>query len=114
MRKETTKLKGVKIMNIQKRWYRKTGFSTAYFVDLNNPILIFDSVANAFVKYEDLSFEDQNIVDIVEDKFEEASNQILEFGGKFYEKLNYNRFSLLREIKGIGETVYTLSDFKEV
>lgn len=101
-------------MNIQKRWYRKTGFSTAYFVDLNNPILIFDSVANTFVKYEDLSFEDQNIVDIVEDEFEEAYNQIMEFGGKFYEKLNYNRFSLLREIKGFGETVYSLSDFKEV
>lgn len=101
-------------MRIQKRWYRKTGFSTAYFVDINNPILIFDPCANAFVKYEDLSFEDQNIVDIAEDIFEEAFNQILEFGGKFYEKITYKRFSLLREIKGFGETVYTLSDFKEV
>lgn len=101
-------------MSIQKRWYRKTRFSTAYFVDLNNPILIFESCANAFVKYEDLSFEDQKIVDIAEDIFEEAFNQILEFGGKFYEKLNYNRFSLLREIQGFGETVYTTSDFKEI
>lgn len=101
-------------MSIQKRWDRQTGFSTAYFVDLNNPILIFDSGANAFVKYGDLSFEDQNIVDLAEDIFEEAFNQILAFGGKFYEKLNYNRFSVLREIKGFGETVYSLSDFKEV
>lgn len=100
--------------NIQKRWDYQTGLSTAYFVDLNNPILIFDSHVNAFIKYNDLSVDDQNIVDLAEDIFEEALNQILAFGGKFYEKLNYNRFSLLREIKGLGETVYTLSDFKEV
>lgn len=67
MRKETTKLKGVKIMNIQK-----------------------------------------------EDIFEEAFNQILAFGGKFMKNLIITVFSLLREIKGFGETVYTLSDFKEV
>lgn len=33
-------------MSIQKRWDRQTGFSIAYFVDLNNPILIFDSAPN--------------------------------------------------------------------
>lgn len=100
--------------NIQKRWDRRTGLSTAYFVDLNNPIFIFDSHENAFIKYNDLSVDDQNIVDIAEDIFEEAFNQILAFGGKFYEKLNYNRFSILREIIEIGETVYNMSDFKEV
>lgn len=100
--------------NIQKRWDRQIGFSTAYFVDLNNPILIFDSHVNAFIKYNDLSVDDQNIVDLAEDIFEEAFNQILAFGEKFYEKLNYNRFSLLREIIGIGETAYNISDFNEV
>lgn len=99
---------------IQKRWDRQTGFSTAYWVNINDPILIFDSHANTFVQYKGLSVDDQNIVDLAEDIFEEAFNQILAFGGKFYEKLNYNRFSLLREIKGFGETVYSLSDFKEV
>lgn len=99
--------------NLQKRWDRQTGLSTAYFVDFNNPILIFDSHVNAFIKYNELSVDDQNIVDLAEDIFEEAFNHILAFGGKFYEKLNYNRFSLLREIKGFGETVYNLSDFKE-
>lgn len=99
--------------NIQKRWDRQIGFSTTYFVDLNNPILIFDSHVNAFIKYNDLSVDDQNIVDLAEDVFEEAFNQILAFGEKFYEKLNYNRFSLLREIIGIGETAYNISDFKE-
>ena len=49
-----------------------------------------------------------------EDIFEEAFNQILAFGGKFMKNLIITVFSLLREIKGFGETVYTLSDFKEV
>jgi hypothetical protein len=98
----------------EKRWDRHNGYATSYWVDIEKPIIIFDSGANAFVKYADLAFEDQNIVDLAEDIFEEAFNQILAFGGKFYEKLNYNRFSLLREIKGFGETVYSLSDFREV
>ena len=114
MRKETTKLKGVKIMKMQKRWERQTDYSTAYWINLADPILIFDSNVNTFVEYKNLSVDDQNIVDLAEDIFEEAFNQILAFGGKFYEQLNYNRFSLLREIKGFGEIVYSPSDFKEV
>lgn len=101
-------------MKMQKRWDRQTGYSTAYWVNIADPILIFDSNANTFVQYKDLSVDDQNIVDIAEGLFEEAFNQLLAFGEKFYEKLNYNRFSLLREIKGFGETVYILSDFEEV
>ena len=100
--------------NILKRWDHQTGFSTAYWVNINDPILIFDSHANTFVHYKNLSVDDQNIVDIAVDILEEGFNQILALGGKFYEKLNYNRFSLLREIKELGETVYNLSDFKEV
>lgn len=101
-------------MNIQKRWDRQKGYSTAYWVDLESPILIFDSGANAFVKYADLSFEDQNIIDVALDDFEEPFNFVLRFGSKFYEILNYHRFSLLREIKKFGETVYQIHDFNEV
>ena len=100
--------------NIQKRWDRQTGFSTAYFVDLNNPILIFDSGANAFVKYDDLTFEDQNMIDVAVDDFEEPFIQVVRLGSKFYEQLNYNRFALLREIKQVGETVLQINDFNEV
>lgn len=89
-------------MSIQKRWNRQTGFSIAYFVDLNNPILIFDSGANAFVKYADLIFEDQNTIDVLVDHFEEPFIQVVRLGSKFYEQLNYNRFALLREIKQLG------------
>lgn len=101
-------------MSIQKRWNRQTGFSIAYFVDLNNPILIFDSDANAFVKYADLTFEDQNMIDVLLDHFEEPSIQVVRLGSKFYEQLNYNRFALLREIKQLGKTVLQINDFNEV
>lgn len=99
-------------MSIQKRWDYQTGFSIAYFVDLNNPILIFDSGANAFVKYADLTFEDQNMIDVAVDDFEEPFIQVVRLGSKFYEQLNYNRFALLREIKQVGETVFQINDFK--
>lgn len=101
-------------MSIQKRWYRQAGFSTVYFVDLNNPILIFDSGANAFVKYADLTFEDQNMIDVAVDDFEESFIQVVRLGSKFYEQLNYNCFALLREIKQVGETVLQINDFNEV
>jgi hypothetical protein len=101
-------------MSIQKRWDRQTGFSRAYFVDLNNPILIFDSGANAFVKYADLTFGDQNMIDVLVDHFEEPFIQVVRLGSKFYEQLNYNRFALLREIKQVGETVLQINDFNEV
>lgn len=101
-------------MSIQKRWNRQTGFSIPYFVDLNNPILIFDSGANAFVKYADLTFEDQNMIDLLVDHFEEPFIQVVRLGSKFYEQLNYNRFALLREIKQLGKTVLQINDFNKV
>lgn len=101
-------------MSIQKRWNRQTGYSIAYFVDLNNPILIFDSGANAFVKYADLTFGDQNMIDVLVDHFEEPSIQVVRLGSKFYEQLNYNRFALLREIKQLGKTELQINDFNEV
>lgn len=101
-------------MELQKRWDRQKGYATAYWVDLESPILIFDSGANTFVKYANLSFEDQNIIDVAVDDFEEPYNNVLRLGGKFYEILTYHRFSLLREIKKFGETVYQIHDFNEV
>ena len=101
-------------MSIQKRWDRQTGFSIAYFVDLNNPILIFDSGAIAFVKYADLTFEDQNMIDVLVDHFEEPFIQVVRLGSKFYEQLNYNRFALLREIKQLGKMVLHINDFNEL
>lgn len=101
-------------MELQKRWDRQTAAVTAYWVDIEAPILIFDSSANAFVKYVDLSFEDQNMIDVAVDDFEEPFNRVVRLGSKFYERLNYNRFSLLREIKKFGETVYQINDFNEV
>lgn len=100
--------------NIQKRWDRHYGYATAYWVDLESPILIFDSSANAFVKYADLTFEDQNMIDVAVDDFEEAFNRVVRLGSKFYERLNYNRFAILREIKQFGETVFQINDFNEV
>jgi hypothetical protein len=101
-------------MSIQKRWDRHYGYATAYWVDLESPILIFDSSANAFVKYADLTFEDQNMIDVAVDDFEEPFIQVVRLGSKFYEQLNYNRFALLREIKQVGETVLQINDFNEV
>ena len=96
-------------MELQKKWDRQQGYVTAYWVDLEEPILIFDSGVNSFVKYADLSFEDQNIIDVAVDAFEEPYNKVLRLGGKFYEELNYHRFSLFREIKKFAETVYQIN-----
>ena len=100
-------------MELRKKWDRQPGYATAYWVDLEEPILIFESGANTFVKYADLPFEDQNIIDVAVDEFEEPFNSVVRLGSIFYERLNYNRFSLLREIKEFGESVYNISDFKE-
>lgn len=100
--------------NIQKRWDRQTAAATAYWVDIEAPILIFDSIANEFVKYADLPIEDQNMLDVALDDFEEPFNRVVRLGAKFYERLNYNRFAILREIKQFGETVFQINDFNEV
>lgn len=100
-------------MNIQKRWDRhyERGYANAYFVDLEAPIIIFDSRANAVVKYADLSIEDQNMIDSAVDDFEDGFNLVIRLGSLYYEKFNYNRFSLLRKIKEFGETVYQINEF---
>lgn len=103
-------------MKLQKRWDRHydQGYAVAYWVDLEKQIFIFDSRANAIVKYADLSIEDQIMIDTAVDDFEEPFNRVIRLGSLYYERLNYNRFSLLREIKQFGETVYQINDFNEV
>lgn len=85
-------------MSIQKTWDCQTGFSIANFIDLNNPILIFDSGANTFVKYADLAFEDQDMIDVAVDYFEEPFIQVVRLGSKFYEQLNYNRLPFYEKL----------------
>lgn len=101
--------------NIQKRWNRHydRGYSVAYWVDIEKPVIIFDSRANTVVKYAELSIEEQNMIDTAVDEFEEPFNSVVLLGSIYYERLNYNRFSLLREIKEFGESFYNISDFKE-
>lgn len=103
-------------MNIQKRWDRhyERGCADAYFVDIEKPIIIFDSRTNTVVKYADLSIEDQIMIDTAVDDFEEPFNRVIRLGSVYYERLNFNRFAILREIKQFGETVYQINDFNEV
>ena len=57
-------------MNIQKRGDRHTAAATAYWIDLEAPILIFDTTADALVEYADLSIEEQDMLDVALDDFE--------------------------------------------
>ena len=102
-------------MRLQKRWDRRydQGYAEGYLVDIEKPIHIFDCHENRIVKYTDLSFDDRNMIDTAVDIFEEGFNKVTRFGSLYYEQLNYNRFSLLREIKEFGETVYQINDFNE-
>lgn len=103
-------------MKLQKRWNRhyERGCANAYWIDIESPIIIFDSYTNTFVKYADLSIENQNMIDIAVDDFEEPFNRVLRLGSTYYECLNYNQFALLREIKQFDETGYQINDFGEV
>lgn len=100
--------------NLQKRWDRHHGYSTAYWVNIETPIIIFDSYINEIVSYVELSVTDQNIVDMLIDDFEDGYNNVIVLGCKSYEILNYDRFTILREIEKFGETVYQIHDFNEV
>lgn len=108
----TTKLKGVKIIknNIQKRWDRHYGYATAYWVDLEKPIVVFDSGLNEIAKYAELPVDYQNLVDRAIDEFEEGYNNVIRLGYKFYECFNYQRFSILREIESFDETIYNINE----
>ena len=100
-------------MKMQKRWDRHDGYFTAYWVDVEKPRFIFDSDLNEIVSYADLPVEYQNIIDFAIDDFEDGCNTVIKLGRKLYEKMDHYRFSILREIEGLAETVYNLSDFKE-
>lgn len=95
---------------IQKRWDRHYGYATAYWVDLEKPIIVFDSALNEVVNYGELPADYQNLVDRAIDEFEEGYNNVTRLGCKFYEGFNYQRFSILREIESFDETIYNMNE----
>lgn len=97
-----------------KRWDRHQGYATAYLVDLEKPIIIFDSSLNQVVEYAELPEKYQNVVDMAIDEFEEGYNNVIRLGCKLYECLNHTHFSIMREIENFDETIYINNDFKEV
>lgn len=97
----------------EKRWDRHHGYATAYWVDLENPIIIFDSGLNQVVEYDEIPEEYQNVVDSAIDEFEAGYNNVIRLGCKLYECFNYLRFSIMREIESFDETIYSNNDFKE-
>lgn len=101
-------------MALQKRWDRHYGYATAYWVDLEKPIIVFDSSLNEVVKYDELHPGCQDLVDRAIDEFEEGYNNVIRLGCKFYECFNYTRFSIMREIENFDETIYSNNDFNEV
>lgn len=100
--------------NIQKRWDRHYGYASGYWVDLEKPIIVFDSDLNEVVNYAELPADYQYLVDTAIDEFEEGYNNVVRLGCKSYERFNYQRFSILREIESFDETIYSNNDFNEV
>lgn len=102
----------------EKRWDRHQGYATAYWVDLEKPIIVFDSIFNETVKYDKLPVECQTVIDRAINEFEEGYNNVICLGCKLYECFNYTRFSIMREIENFDEnfdeTIYSNNDFKEV
>lgn len=97
--------------NIQKRWDRHYGYATSYWVNIEKPIIVFDSVSNSVVvDYGELPVDLQNLINIAIDEFEEGYNKVIRLGCKLYERLNYQRFSILREIEGFDETIYNINE----
>lgn len=94
----------------EKRWDRHYGYATAYWVDLEKPIIIFDSRLNDVAKYDELQPEYQNLVDRAIDEFEEGYNNVIRLGCKLYERLNYQHISILREIESFDETIYNINE----
>lgn len=64
----------------EKRWDRHYGYATAYWVDRGI------------------------------DEFEEGYNNVIRLGCKFYERFNYQRFFILREIESFDETIYNINE----
>lgn len=97
----------------EKRWDRHYGYATAYWVDIEKPIVIFDSGLNQVVEYDEIPEEYQNLVNSAIDEFEDGYNNVIRLGCKLYECFNYTRFSIMREIENFDETIYSNNDFKE-
>lgn len=98
----------------EKRWDRHHGYATAYWVDLEKPIIVFDSSLNEVVIYDKLPADYQKLVDMAIYGFEKGYNNVIRLGCKLYECFNYTRFSIMREIENFDETIYSNKDFKEV
>lgn len=98
----------------EKRWDCNHGYATAYWVDLENPIIIFDSGLNQVVEFDEIPEESQNVVERAIDEFEDGYNNVIRLGCKLYECFNFTRFSIMREIEKFDETIYSNNDFKEV
>ena len=79
-------------------------------VDLEKPVVVFDSGLNEVVKYDELPADYQYLVDRVIDESEEDYNNVIRLGCKFYECFNYQRFSILREIESFDETIYNINE----
>lgn len=65
---------------------------------------------NELVKYDELPPEYQNLVDTAIDEFEDGYNNVTRLGYKLYERFNYQRFSILREIESFDETIYNINE----
>ena len=76
----------------EKRWDRHYGYATAYWVDLEKPIFVFDSALNQVVEYAEIPAKFQNLVDRAIDEFEDGYNNVIRLGCKLYECFNFTRF----------------------
>ena len=65
---------------------------------------------NEVAKYDELPAEYQILVDRAIDEFEEGYNNVIRLGCKLYERLNYQRFSILREIESFDEIIYNINE----
>ena len=94
----------------EKRWDRHYGYATAYWVDLEKPIIVFDSRLNDVAKYDELQPEYKNLVNRAIDEFEDGYNNVIRLGCKLYERLNYQHIAILREIESFDETIYNINE----
>ena len=71
-------------------------------VDIENPVIVFDSVFNESVDYGELPPDLVNIIDSYQDDMEEGKWCTLkQLGYNTYECIQAQRFELMRKIEGI-------------
>lgn len=73
-------------------------------IDVENPIIIFDSDFNEFVNYSELPYDMQNMIDGDIDYMEEGLwCELKDLGYHTYETVKAGRFELMRRIEGIHD-----------